>query len=66
MTPLPIEPAGDHPLVEVIRRLIRCLRERTPISGPNADVQRFAEGFRIEPKPPRGGGAPGKDKPVWL
>jgi hypothetical protein len=66
MTQLPREPSGDHPLVQTVRQIIRCLRERTVISDPSLQIERTSNGIRIKPIARSGGGGTTKDKPVWL
>lgn len=66
MTPLPKEPSGDHPLVQTVRLIIRCLRERQIIDDPSVLIERTANGMRIKARGGRTSGSPSNDKPVWL
>lgn len=38
MKQLPRPPVGNHPLVQTIKQLIECVRERTAISGEKVSI----------------------------
>lgn len=56
MTPLPKEPTGSDPLVQTVRQIIRCLRERRIIVDPSIEVSHTSQGTRIGVRKRPGGG----------
>lgn len=68
ITPLPQNPAGDTALVQTIRTLIKCVRERTIIPDPTIQVERTTQGTKVKAKAGKGGGggSTAGDLPVWL
>lgn len=67
MTPLPREPSGSGLLVQTVRQLIRCLRERQIIPDPSVELIHTENGTRIKAKGGRGGGGGGgTDDLTWL
>jgi hypothetical protein len=64
MKPLPKKCTGDHPLVDVINRMIDCIEERTPLDGDTVKHDRTAHGFRPRAKIPKQQATGGGD--VWL
>jgi hypothetical protein len=63
MTPLPKKCTGDDPLVDVINRLIDCIRERTPKAGKAVTIAARNDGLEINAQPQIGGD---DSPPTWL
>lgn len=68
MTPIPKDPTGPHGIVQTIREILRCLREREIIKDPSVEITRTPEGTRIKAKGAGRGGTGGgdQDEMVWL
>lgn len=61
-TPLPKKCTGDDPLVDVINRIIDCLKERTPIEGTAIKIRYGKDGYEVQSE---GGSSEGDFEPVW-
>ena len=68
MTPLPPDPVGNSRLVQVVRQILRALRERDIIPDPTVEVSKYPmQGSRVRAKgAPRGGGGSGTDDLTWV
>ena len=65
MRRLPPEPqVGDRITAELVRELIRCIRERQLIKGPNYALQTGPNGTYLKIAPPKAAGA-GFDNGCW-
>lgn len=66
MRQLPPEPqVGDRITAELIRELIRCIRERQLLKGPNYTLQTGPNGTYLIIDPPKAGGAQFVDNGCW-
>jgi hypothetical protein len=66
MRQLPPEPhVGDRITAELIRELIRCIRERQLVKGPNYALQTGPNGTVLKIDAPKAGGGGAKDKGCW-
>lgn len=66
MSPLPPEPqVGDRITAELVREIIRCIRERQLLKGPNYSTQTGPNGTYLKIDPPKGNGARSVDNGCW-
>lgn len=66
MRRLPSEPhVGDRITAELVRELIRCIRERQLIKGPNYALQTGPNGTYLKIAPPKAAGSGAKDNGCW-
>lgn len=66
MRRLPPEPqVGDRITAELVRELIRCIRERQLLKGPNYTLQTGPNGTYLKIAPPKAGGAGLQDNGCW-
>lgn len=60
MTPLPKDPIGPSPLVQTVRLLIRCIRERTVLPDLSQfELDRTVEGRKLRLRKQLGSNVPG-------
>jgi hypothetical protein len=63
---IPPEPqVGDRITAELVRELIRCIRERQLLKGPNYTLQTGPNGTYLKIDPPKAGGAGLQDNGCW-
>lgn len=66
MRRLPPEPqVGDRITAELVRELIRCIRERQLLKGPNYTLQTGPNGTYLNIAPPKAAGAVFVDNGCW-
>ena len=66
MRRLPPEPqVGARITAELVRELIRCIRERQLLKGPNYTLQTGPNGTYLKIDPPKAGGAQFVDNGCW-
>ena len=66
MRRLPPEPqVGDRITAELVRELIRCIRERQLLKGPNYTLQTGPNGTYLKIDPPKAGGASPSSPLPW-
>lgn len=66
MTPIPQEPSGNSGLVQTIKGILRCLRERQIIQDPTLKIERTANGTKLTVVGVQSGGGGGNDDLCWL
>lgn len=68
-TPIPREPSGGSQLVQTVKQLIRCIKERTILPSTNYGIEQHSDGIFLRFKPEKtegGGGGKFKFRGMWM
>lgn len=67
-TPLPREPSGSSTLHETVKKLIRCIKERTLLGSTDYGLEHHADGvfLRFKQDPVKSGGGQTAFRGIWL